>query len=81
MNKITHPAPLPKPIKQRVFATLPNGKRVTCLTSKNHRYLVASSHPNTKLGVQWYEEKAKAEKRTKFLILDLTKWLAILTHL
>ena len=76
MNKTTRPAPLPKPIKHRVWATLPNGKRVTCLTFKNHCYLVNSSHPNTKLGVQWYEEKAKAEKRTKFLNTRLYKMVS-----
>ena len=59
--------PTEKRTKHRVRATLPNGREHSCLTFKNHRYLVASSHPNTKLGVQWYEDKAKAEKRTKFL--------------
>ena len=66
MNKITRPAPLPKPIKQRLWATLPNGREVSCKTIKNYRYLVASTHEDIKLGVKWYEDFAKAEKRAKY---------------
>ena len=58
--------PTEKATKHRVWATLPNGREVSCKTLKNYRYLVASTHEDTKLGVKWYEDFTKAEKRANF---------------
>ena len=58
--------PIEKATKHRVWATLPNGREISCLTSKNHRYLVACTAPTTKGGF-WFEDKRRAEKRAKYL--------------
>jgi len=58
--------PTEKRTKHRVRATLPNGKEISCLTFKNHCYLVACTDPTTGGGF-WFEDKRKAEKRAKYL--------------
>ena len=57
--------PEPEKPKRRLWVTLPNGRRASVLTRKNYRYGVASSVPSCRGVANWFEDRAKAERRAK----------------
>ena len=50
-----------QPIKRRLYYTLPNGKHHSFLSNKDHRYAVACTREDTKLGFCYTGSYAKAK--------------------
>ena len=50
-----------QPRKRRLYYTLPNGKRHSFLSNKNHKYAVCCTHEHTKLGFGYTDDYEAAK--------------------